>query len=197
MVWPLIASKEADLATGLVNNLDNNATKPNTTRTGDFRPSFKPNNNAANFNKYQNENRSKGRTFLRPNRGLAPRAAKLPFYTKQCETVTSDSQALAFVKCFKILYRQNPYQTSATVTITTSVRTNFKSGSIKTSTKGCNISDGFFQGRVLELTFLNSKESRHHAPCDRLKYIKHVCGNKEKSIAIPNQVITFLGFIIN
>ena len=71
--FPLITSKEADLARGLANNLGYNAAKPNTTRKGDFRPSFRPDNNAANFNKYQNQNRSKGRPFFRPNRVPAPR----------------------------------------------------------------------------------------------------------------------------
>ena len=103
--FPLIASKEADLAGGLANSLGHNAAKLNTTKTWDFRPNFRQDNNAANFNKYQNQNRSKCRPFFVP--AAAPHRAKLHFYTKQWETVTSDSQALAIVKCFDIPFRQN------------------------------------------------------------------------------------------
>ena len=63
----------------------------------------------------------------------------------------------------------------------TSVRTNFKSRSTKTYTKGCNISDGFFQGQVLQRTFLNFEERRHHTPCGRLEYIKYVRGKQSFS----------------
>ena len=124
-------------------------------------------------------------------------AAKLHFYTKQCEAVTSDSQALPIVKCFNIPFRQNHYLTSPTVTINTQASELILiiARSTKTSTKGCNISDDFFQGRILQPTFLNSQERRHHAPCGRLKYIKHVCGkdlSSDRETSWQNSIYRFV-----
>ena len=84
------------------------------------------------------------------------------------------------VKGFKIPFRQNPYQTCPTVTITAQASELILNQEVpKLLQTGAIFQMAFsMQGRVLQPTFLNSQEGRHQAPCDRLKHIKHVCGKQ-------------------
>ena len=147
--FPLIKSKEADFAGGLANNLGHNAAKSNKTRTEILDQASDPTIMRHILINIKIKNKAKvGRFFV---------AAAAPYRGKTShlhQTMGSSNVGLTGPSYRKIF--QNSVSAESLPNLShiynnyTSVRTNFKSRSIKTSTNGCNISDGLFQGRVLQ-----------------------------------------------